>query len=66
MDISRGDFDDSDEVEVDDIMDNDAVLDVADDADETFVKSADSKLDVRRRLEQYLEEAKLKRELDLY
>ena len=27
MDISRGDFDDSDEVEVDDIMDNDAVLD---------------------------------------
>lgn len=66
MDISRGDFDDSDEVEVDDIMDNDNVLDVVDDTDETIVKSADSKLDVRRRLEQYLEDAKLKRELDLY
>lgn len=66
MDISRGDFDDSDEIEVDDIMDNDAMLDAADDTDETVVKSADSKLDVRRRLEQYLEDAKLKRELDFY
>ena len=66
MDISRGDFDDSDDVEMDDVMDNETALDAADDTDETQVKSADSKLDVRRRLEQYLEDAKLKRELDLY
>ena len=64
MDISRDDFDDTDEV--DDVMDNDAMLDAADDTEENVVKSADSKLDVRRRLEQYLEDAKLKRELDLY
>ena len=66
MDIGRSDFDDSDDVEVDDVIDNDLTLDVDNDPDETFVKSAESKLDIRRRLEQYLEDAKLKRELDLY
>lgn len=66
MEIGRSDFDDSDDVEVDDIIDNDLILDGSDDSDETFVKSAESKLDIRRRLEQYLEDAKLRRELELY
>jgi hypothetical protein len=66
MEIGRSDFDDSDDVEVDDILDNDLILEVSDDSDETFVKPAESKLDIRRRLEQYLEDVRLKRELDLY
>ncbi|MCW8901377.1 MAG: hypothetical protein OQK95_11955 [Gammaproteobacteria bacterium] len=63
MNMSFNDYDDSDDVEENDIIDSNLEID---DNDEEFIKPVVNKLDVRRRLEEYLEEVKLKRELELY
>jgi len=65
MEIGRSDFDDSSDID-DEVIVNDLLLDSDDDLDDTLVKTSGSKLDVRRRLEQYFEDARLKRELDYY
>lgn len=70
MGIGSNEFDDLNNDEVDDMIeDDDIVIDSVDDSDDsdgTFVKPEESKLDVKRRLEQHLEDVRLKRELDLY
>ena len=47
--------------DMDDFMDSELMFD---DTEDKFEDSKDDKLDVRRRLEKYLDDARLKRELD--
>ena len=65
MEIESNDYDD----ELDDIIDDDLIMESIDEADERIervVKSGKYKYETRRRLEEYLEDMKLKRELDIY
>ena len=69
MEIESSEFDDLNDDEVDEIIDDDLIMESdndTDNPDETFVKPEKRKYDVRRRLEQYFEDERLKRELDFY
>ena len=66
MEIENNDFDNMNDDEVEDIIDDELIMDSVDDSDESFVKTEKSKTDTRRRLDEYFEDVKLKREIDYY
>ncbi|MDH5369933.1 MAG: hypothetical protein OEW99_07905 [Gammaproteobacteria bacterium] len=66
MEIENNDFDNMNDDEVEDIIDDELIMDSDDDSDEIFVKTEKSKTDIRRRLDEYFEDVKLKREIDYY
>lgn len=65
MEIESNDYDD----EMDDIIDDDLIMDSIDESDEPVekvVRSAKYKYEIRRRLEEYFEDMRLKREIEMF